>query len=408
MNRNTRSQVNRQPAIPIIPLPPPEEPAEVENDVADVADDQSEASEPQVAEPVAPAAQPAEPADAAAPPDAAPGLDPQMVQFAQLIAHAVGMAVTQAHQTAPPDAPQYPKAKDPSMFNGRNRKSLRTWIGENEICFRTAPNLYRTDISKVMFAGSFLEGDAKTWFTDYFKDPDNTPVFMEHWGLFIGELQRNFGLEDEIGAAEEELQKLVMSDRDHATYFTAKFRAIVANLQGSWNDRTLRNQYYKKLAPRLRSQLVSAGIPVPDTLEPLISVSERFDRAYWANYELDCSLGNVVASLPGRAKTSSVQTAKTSVPNTPPAKNTSQPGTNKAKPTLPLNDQGKLTGAEKQRRMELGACLYCGETGHFAKECKKKTSGRSSAPGGTKPSARATITVEDEESEGVAEESGKE
>ena len=101
MNRNTRSQVNRQPAIPVIPPPPPEEPAEVENDVADVADDQSKASEPQAAEPVAPAAPPAEPAESATPLNLAPGLDPQMVQFAQLIAHAVGMAVTQAHQTAP-------------------------------------------------------------------------------------------------------------------------------------------------------------------------------------------------------------------------------------------------------------------------------------------------------------------
>ena len=56
---------------------------------------------------------------------------------------------------------------------------------------------------------------------------------MEHWPLFVDELQCNFRLEDEIGAVEEELRKLRMSDRDHATYFTAKFRAIAANLQGS-------------------------------------------------------------------------------------------------------------------------------------------------------------------------------
>src|SRR5215469_16266393 len=161
------------------------------------------------------------------------------------------------------------------------------WIGENEICFRTAPNLYKTETSKVMFVGSFLDGDAKSWFTDYFKDPARILAFMDDWNLFTIELQRNFGLEDEIGAAEEELRKLSMNDQDHATYFTARFQAVVSNLQDTWNDQTLRNQYYSKIAPHLRIQFVSSGTPVPATLEPLISTTERFDRAYWANLELD-------------------------------------------------------------------------------------------------------------------------
>src|ERR1700753_3178607 len=103
--------------------------------------------------------------------------------------------------------------------------------------FRPAPSLYRNDTSKskIMFAGSFLEGDAKTWFTDYFKDPANTPTFMSDWTLFAIELQRNFGLEDKLGAAKDDLRKLSMSDNDHTTYFTVRFRAIALNLTRLWD-----------------------------------------------------------------------------------------------------------------------------------------------------------------------------
>ena len=87
-------------------------------------------------------------------------------RFAKILTSALSETITQAltaaRATAAPNPAKYPKAKDPGMFNGRKRRYLRTWIGENEICFWTAPHLYRAETSKVMFAGSFLEGDAKT------------------------------------------------------------------------------------------------------------------------------------------------------------------------------------------------------------------------------------------------------
>jgi len=94
--------------------------------------------------------------------------DPQAALLTQVVANAVAQAIAAARATNQPDPVKYPKAKDSSMFNGRKCCQLRTWIGENEICFCTAPNLYCADVVKVMFAGSFLKGDAQTWFTNYF------------------------------------------------------------------------------------------------------------------------------------------------------------------------------------------------------------------------------------------------
>ena len=332
-------------------------------------------------------------------------LDPEILQvialMGQTVGDAIGHGLAQARATAAPDPTKYPKAKDPTMFNGRRRKYLRTWIGENEICFRTSPNLYRSDTAKIMFAGSFLEGDAKTWFTDYFKNPNQIPAFMSDWELFCIELRRNFGLEDELGAAEEDLRRLSMSDKDHATAFTARFRAIVSNLDNLWDDRNLRNTYYQRIAPRLRSQFVSAGVAVPSRLEPLITTVERFDRAYWADFELNRSLSHSVTSSsdsPRDRKTTSV---------TIPRSNT-KPGTTSApRPTPTKLDQpshltkdGKLTDAERKRRIESGACLYCGEQGHLAATCPKRTQPRARSTASppvapTAQSARASTTLEE-------------
>jgi hypothetical protein len=302
-----------------------------------------------------------------------PPANPFSEQAMRILGESIGAALSRQRPSAAPDPAKYPKAKDPSMFNGRRRRYLRTWIGENEICFRTAPNLYRTETSKVMFAGSFLEGDAKTWFTDYFKDPNNIPLFMEDWPLFVAELHRNFGLEDEVGAAEEDLRKLSMVDKDHATYFTARFRAVTSNLAGLWDDRNLRNMYYSKIAPRLRAQFVSSGTPVPPNLEPLIAVVERFDSAYWADVELNRSLGLLStsgSSEPPRQRKPTTQAPSSSTPKPPPPQMATPVQKIEASPHL--SKEGKLTDAERKRRMDTGACLYCGAMGHLAKECPKK------------------------------------
>ena len=38
-----------------------------------------------------------------------------------------------------------------------------------------------------------------------------------------------------------------------------------------------------------------------------------------------------------------------------------------------LGKDGKLTPQEHQRRMDNSLCLFCGKTGHIAKECPKST-----------------------------------
>jgi hypothetical protein len=317
-------------------------------------------------------------------------LDKQGKAFTKIIACTMGEAMAQAlnatQSTNQLESTKYLKAKDPRMFNGKQHRYLQMWIGKNKICFCTAPNLYCTEVSKVMFAGSFLEGDAKTWFTEYFRDPTNIPAFMSDWTLFIIELQRNFGLEDKLGAAEEDLQNLSMQDKDHATYFIARFRTIISTLDGTWDDRNLRNMYYKKITSCLQAQFISSSTPVPMTLEPLITLVDCFDHAYWANFEMvrpqqqpgTATEKNAPLSPMGRSITKPVGLRSTPATATNPVPVT-RPPISKATIAPHLTADGKLTAEEQQRCFDKGACLYCGEMGHIANQCAKKVATRARA-----------------------------
>ena len=121
-----------------------------------------------------------------------------------------------------------------------------------------------------MFAGSFLKGDAKQWFTNYFQDLDNIPEFMEDWTLFVATLYHNFGVEDELAASEDDLRKLVFAESDHATYFTGRFCTIVSTLGDTCSDRMLRNTYTSKIPKCILDHFDSARVKIMPDFEALV------------------------------------------------------------------------------------------------------------------------------------------
>lgn len=282
---------------------------------------------------------------------------------------------------APESREQEPKANPPTEFDGLARRKLETFIAECEIMFATSPRRYRTESSKVHSAGSFLKGDPKKWFSNFFLlPPESRPLWLLSWEDFRIELRRTWGLEDPEGAAEEDLRRLRMTDKDRVAYFTSRFRTIQYRLP-SWADRNLRNEYYSSLAPRIRTQFVTAGRAVPTTLEGLIRTAEDLDRAYWTDIELNKTL----------------QDSSTSDKRKPTFSATSSPSSSKPSSTTHenkhLGPDGKLTPEERKRRFDNNLCLFCGQGKHLSANCPKKQKR------GTQSStlARASITVLPEE-----------
>jgi hypothetical protein len=75
---------------------------------------------------------------------------------------------------------------------------------------------------------------------------------------------------------------------------------------------------------------------------------------------------------------------------------TAKPNHSKRPDSLPLDSNGHLTEAEKQRRQDEGLCKYCGSADHERVECPVKRRLRSK--GSSKSGVIANITFEKEES----------
>ena len=325
-------------------------------------------------------------------------------------------AIAQARGSQGPDGRESePKANPPAEFDGTSRKKLETFIAENEIMFATAPRKYRSEESKVLVAGSYLKGDPKRWFNNFFLLPsDQRPDWFLSWNKFRAELRNSWGLEDPEGAAETELRRLKMTDKDHVSYFTSRFRAIQYRLP-SWGDQNLRNTYHAALAPRIHAQFVSAGKIPPAHLEALIYMAEELDRTYWTDFELNRSIHHPSDHKPTSSTTSTSLDKKASEKSsskkerkeTSSSSATSTPASNSSSSKKPdpaykkhLGPDGKLTPEERQRRIDNNLCLFCGQGKHVAVDCPKRK--KPSAP--TTSLARATITVE---SDSVKAESSK-
>ena len=79
--------------------------------------------------------------------------------------------------------------------------------------------------------------------------------------------------------------------------------------------------------------------------------------------------GSTTSGTPNPPATPKQNTAKTTNPATP----------KKDDLTNKLGSDGKLTPQERQRRIDRGLCLLCGQSGHMVRECPRSMKARAAA-----------------------------
>lgn len=335
-------------------------------------------------------------------------------EFGMTLSNSLADAILHTRDVATP-APvesrsSEPKANPPAEFDGTNRRKLDVFIAENEIVFATAPRRYRDESMKVLAASSYLKGDPKKWFNQFFMLPEGQrPTWIHSWAEFCEVLRKHWGTEDPENDAEIEIRRYKMKDSERAISFTARFRTTIYRLP-SWSDRNLRNQYYAAIAPRLRAQLVTAGQVPPTGLEDLIRVVEANDRAYWANQDLAKSplLEKESSSKPSadsstkskkrkhdssKNNSSGNSKARSSSSNNNNKNDKSSSSSNKKKDDAYkkyLGPDGKLLPEERERRIANNLCLLCGGKNHNAEACPKR---RKTSTPSSSTLARATVTI---------------
>ena len=253
----------------------------------------------------------------------------------------------------PPHASQYePLFSNPAVFDG-DLSHCRGFVEQCEMMFRHQSYRYMSAESKVAKIVSLLSGRALEWAVASLK---KTPSYYSDYSAFLSEFRLVFDHPAVTADSESRLLRISQASRSVAEY-AVEFRILAAGCD--WNDNalmsafraglneTVRDKIFREKTPSLAS-LITSALEVDDYLR-----SKRPERSK-------------PAPIPSKA----LEKIRPSAFNKPvlalPTAETSEP--------MQIG-RSRLTTGERSHRMSAGLCLYCGESGHFIRECKTRPKG---------------------------------
>lgn len=238
-----------------------------------------------------------------------------------------------------------PKASMPDKFDG-TRANFRGFVQQVRLYLRLYPSRYPNGFTQVAFIGTLLSGNARSWFAPLLEK--DSPILYD-LEAFIERLTAAFGDSDRERVAERKIQNLRQGSRSAAIY-AAEFQQLTCDLD--WNDKAFMTRFRYGLRDDVKNLLIT--MPKADTLEELISQAIICDnRLFELRQERRSGWRN-----DGAFATFSKGPENHSTDPEP-----MQIDAVRFKP---------LTAEERKRRFEQNLCLYCGEAGHKAVDCRKK------------------------------------
>src|SRR5260370_3203545 len=124
----------------------------------------------------------------------------------------------------------------PDTFNGMNPEDLQTFLLQCQITFKSCPQDFPTESSKVFFAISYLKKVALEWFEQGVleEDPRRTLLWKNNWAEFSKELQTHFRPINPTGAAEMELCHLIMAGNARLSKYLVHFNNLASRVE--WGE----------------------------------------------------------------------------------------------------------------------------------------------------------------------------
>lgn len=294
-----------------------------------------------------------------------------------------------------------PKIADAPNFDG-SRKELLPFLTKCRLKFAGQPSHFKTERSKVLYAGARLAGPAFSWFLPLANkwdtsDADATPpIELVSFTTFADALTALYGDPNLAATADREIRRL--RQLTSVAEYSARFEQHKQYL--GWNDVAFRDQFYTGLKDETKDEI--ARSPRPETLDELKTLATRLDsrlqervlekRPYATSQTTASRTAPQYASKFFSAPASAV-TPRTAT--NPPARTpaTSQPAapttalktpSNTADGTVPMeigaNGAWQLTAAEKQRRKQFRLCDYCADAKHGVLNCPLVPKGRTFFP----------------------------
>ena len=254
-----------------------------------------------------------------------------------------------------------------------------------ELNFQDRPKSFDNDCAKVIYAQSYLKGMALNWFEPelLLGNPQFCPLWMDDYSKFTQELQANFGPHDPVGDAEHCLDNLSMSDNHKITKYVIKFNCHASQVHG-YGEGALWHHFYNRLPEWLKDEITCVGKPY--SLHDMQVLVQQIDAHYWECKDEQACHPKSIASTPSLSNQPSCSTNKSAKLVPPPTSNpSSTPNSSgksskgsgqfqkKAPATSDLSSKlgkdGKLTNEEHCCRFENNLCMFCGQSGHIARDC---------------------------------------
>lgn len=284
--------------------------------------------------------------------------------------------------------------KEPDPFSGGNPNELRAFLFQCQIYFRACKGEFKEDSEKIFFAISYLRGIALDYFEPFISeaDPSQSFDFLEEWPAFVQKLSNLFGSYSSEDDDEDAIMAILFPTEGKAVNYFIQFTKYQNRIR--WEDRSLCKVVTDALPNRIRDELCFCHEDI-STFEGLKRAVLRIDNNYWKRTleepnkprtthspqtpmfqmsKIEQKHTTPPASLPNLTSRTTQERARLPLSRTP----TPYTGTSASTSTNKLGPDGQLTPLERQRRMDYGLCMRCGQAGHLARTCPKQNNPRAS------------------------------
>lgn len=262
------------------------------------------------------------------------------------------------------------KTRKPEPFSGE-REKLQGFLTQTKAYLKREGVL--NEESKVEIAGTLLTGAALVWFEptlrDYLdNDPedrdDKTKEVFGDFEEFEKYIKGTFGSVDEKQTAEHRIKNL--KQKGSATRYASEFQQQAVHLE--WDDEPLISIFYDGLREDVKDELMRQP-KKPNILSKYIEMVVQIDnRLYDRKREKH-------GFKPMRAYSGPTNQRKKNHPKT---ENYGYEPMDWQASTMqkkkPYQRKRRTLTDQQRAYFKEGACLTCGEKGHFAKECQKQKS----------------------------------
>ena len=257
-----------------------------------------------------------------------------------------------------------PKVKDPETFTGK-RSLLNPFITECNLVFELQASRFNNERVKVNYMISYLRGTPLDAISPYLTALPR-PSFIESYDEFIAYLRSNFGDPDEIGTTRRKY-KALRQTTSAAAYFAELQQYLAINYK---DQDPIVDNAIDGLKPFLKDEL--AKRPRPSTFIELREFVIPLDnRLYEREQEKKKDPEKPAAHTPSKSTEhrSSTRTVVDSTTTAIPAVIPIQLASKSRTTGYTKQYRPPVNQEEKDRRIRLDLCRYCGSPGHYASAC---------------------------------------